>query len=109
MFKAGASRIADHLFGQGGMAACTMALADAAFRSLKLKVQEKLATNAQAKQRKAAIAQVNAAAGSSAAGTTVVVGGSAAAKGTDQPAIAALTVSSDVQLYIFLLHNSVIL
>ena len=45
VFKAGASRISDHLFGTGSTAVCTMVLADAAFRANRLKVQEKVSSN----------------------------------------------------------------
>ena len=78
-FKAGAGRIADHLFGNGGTAACNMSCADANFRANRLKVQEKIVGFAEQKQRKLAIAAVNAATSSS------VIAGSPATRDTKQP------------------------
>ena len=96
VFKAGASRISDHLFGTGSTAVCTMVLADAAFRANKLKVQEKVSSNVEHKQRKAAIMQVNAAAGSSSA---VRASPSAALREADQPAITFQTASKEAVDY----------
>ena len=90
-FKAGAARVKDHLFGNGGMAICSMVNADAQFTANRLLVQQKMITAAEGKQRKAAIVAVNAAAG---AGSSMMLAGAPETRPPDQPALSFSTVGA---------------